>query len=189
MTSSTVVTFLCLQLSVSANKALDIVHCLKFSPAEHFSSWFWFGCEVKEWEVAFCKWFIYLEPQGNGGQYNYPLCSACAWMIGSTIPRSVDRKKMIIGIASKVTRPVALGLLFLGPSKLLDILRKDMWPGPRAVLDQCNLHGSDKWHMEGNVTAVGDLLMCVHQTKWWARIKNVMKEHIFSMVSSKLVVL
>jgi len=47
-------------------------------------------------------------------------------MIGSTIPRSVDRKKMIIGIASKVTRPVALGLLFLGPSKLLDILRKDM---------------------------------------------------------------
>jgi hypothetical protein len=66
-------------------------------------------------------------------------------MVGSIVPRSVDRKKrIIIGTASKITRPVALGLLFLGPSKMLDILRKDMWPGPQAMLDQCNLHGSDK---------------------------------------------
>jgi hypothetical protein len=38
----------------------------------------------------------------------------------------VDRKERIIGITSKVTGPVALGLLFLGPSKMLDILRKVM---------------------------------------------------------------
>jgi len=41
-------------------------------------------------------------------------------------PRSVDRKKRIIEITSKVTRPVALGLLFLRLSKMLDMLEKDM---------------------------------------------------------------
>lgn len=97
---------------------------LSFSPAEHFYSWFGFDYEVKDWGGALCKWFIYLEPQGNGGWYSYSLCSACAWMVGSTIPRPVDRKKRIIGIATKVTRPVAHGQLFLGLSKILDILRK-----------------------------------------------------------------
>jgi hypothetical protein len=38
----------------------------------------------------------------------------------------VDGKKRIIGIASKVTKPVALGLFFLGPSKMLTILGTDM---------------------------------------------------------------
>jgi hypothetical protein len=47
-------------------------------------------------------------------------------MVGSTVPRSVDGKKRIIGVASKVTRPAALGLLFLGPSKMLIILGKVM---------------------------------------------------------------
>jgi hypothetical protein len=65
---------------------------------------------------------------------------------------------------------VALGLFFLGPSKMLTILGTDMWPGPQAVLDQCNLHGCDKWHVEGNAAALGDLMMGVHQTKWQACI-------------------
>jgi hypothetical protein len=47
-------------------------------------------------------------------------------MVGSTVPRALDRKERIIGIASKVTRPVALGLIFLGRSKMLELLRKDM---------------------------------------------------------------
>jgi hypothetical protein len=72
---------------------------------------------------------------------------------------------------------------------MLDILRKDMWPGPQAMLDQCNLHGSDKWHVEGNVAALGNLLISVHQTKWRACITYLMKEHIFPMVSSKWIVL
>jgi len=51
----------------------------------------------------------------------------CLCMIGwINVPRSVDRKERIIGITSKVTRPVALGLLSLGPSKMLDIFRKVM---------------------------------------------------------------
>ena len=162
---------------------------LSFLTAEHFSSWFWFGHEVEGCGGALCKWFIYLEPQGNAGWCSYPLCSACAWLVGSTVPRSVDRKERIIGITSKVTRPVALGLLFLGPSKMLDILGKVMWPGPQVMLDQCNLHDSDKWHIEGKVAALGDLLMSVHQTKLWACITYRMKEHIFRMVSSKWVVL
>ena len=143
---------------------------LSFLTGEYFSSWFWFGQEVEDWGWAFSKWFISLEPQSNGGWCSYPLCSACAWMVGSTVPRSVDGKKRIIGIASKVTRLVTLGLLFLGPSKILNILGKNMWPGPQAVLDQCNLHGSDKWHVEGNAAALGDLMMSVHQTKCQAYI-------------------
>jgi hypothetical protein len=35
-------------------------------------------------------------------------------MVGSTVPRSQDRKKRIIGMASKVTSLVAFGLLVFG---------------------------------------------------------------------------
>jgi hypothetical protein len=49
---------------------------------------------------------------------------------------------------------------------MLDILGRDMRLGPLAMLDQFNLHGSDKWCVEGNAEALGDLLMRVHKTKW-----------------------
>jgi hypothetical protein len=65
-------------------------------------------------------------------------------MVGPIVPRSQDRKKRIIGMACKITRHVALGLLSLGPSIMLDILGKDRRLGPQAMLDQFNLHGSDK---------------------------------------------
>jgi len=35
-------------------------------------------------------------------------------MVGSAYPRSLDRKKRIMGMASRITRLVPLGLLFVG---------------------------------------------------------------------------
>jgi len=45
---------------------------------------------------------------------NRGLWIACAWTVGSTVPRSLEGKKRIIRMATTIARLVALGLLFCG---------------------------------------------------------------------------
>jgi len=57
-------------------------------------------------------------------------------MVGSAYPRSLDRKKRIMGMASRITRLVPLGLLFVGgggPFEKLGLIREDKQTGTSAA--------------------------------------------------------
>jgi len=97
------------------------------------------------------------------GLRNIGLWITCAWMVGSTVPRSMEGKKRITRMATKIARLVALGLLFVGLYEGFVILEEDTRPGPPAVLDHCSLHSSDQCHVEENVAALGHWLTSVLQ--------------------------
>lgn len=94
----------------------------------------------------------------SDGLENVGLRIACAWMVGSTVPRSIEGKKRITRMATKIARLVAHGLLFVGLYEGFVILEEDTRPGPPAVLDHCSLHSSGKYHAEENVAALGHWL-------------------------------
>jgi hypothetical protein len=55
-------------------------------------------------------------------------------LVESACPRSLDRKKRIMGMAIKITRLVPLGLLFVGgPSVKLGLIREDTQSGTSAA--------------------------------------------------------
>lgn len=56
---------------------------------------------------------------------NIGLWITCAWMVGSTVPRSMEGKKRITRMATNMARLVALGLLFVGLYEGFVILEED----------------------------------------------------------------
>ena len=64
-------------------------------------------------------------------------------MIRVNNSRSLDGKKNITRMATKIARLVHLALLFMSPSDELGIPREGKPPGPPAAPHYHSLHGSD----------------------------------------------